>query len=90
MSSLDWLFNTAREPKIGTDEMRKFPGLDYIEVLRRGCFFRVALQKDQHPVSFADLESLFHQILNGTCENGPAVAALTADDRDSWAQVCHL
>ncbi|KAL2044068.1 hypothetical protein ABVK25_012498 [Lepraria finkii] len=87
MSSLHWLFNTVRVPKIGTDEIRKLPSLDYIVVLRQGCYFKVALQKEQEHVSFADLESLFHQILRSTYETGPAVAALTADDRDNWAQV---
>ena len=38
MSSLEWIFNTTREPHITKDRVRKFPGNDFMIVLPRSYF----------------------------------------------------
>ncbi len=46
-NSLSWLFNAVREPNLGCDKMmRKYPGNEYIAVLRRGHLFKVELLRE--------------------------------------------
>nr|ALQ32842.1 putative polyketide synthase [Fusarium euwallaceae] len=82
-----WLFNSFREALPGIDEMRKMPSENYIAVLRRGHLFKVNLT-DEHgqQIPFAKLESTFQAILDKV--NGDSwVGILTADERDSWAEM---
>ncbi|RSL48017.1 hypothetical protein CEP54_013131 [Fusarium duplospermum] len=82
-----WLFNSFREALPGIDEMRKMPSENYIAVLRRGHLFKVNLidEQGQH-VPFAKLESTFQAILDKV-DDDSWVGILTADERDSWAEM---
>jgi hypothetical protein len=82
-----WLFNSFREALPGIDEMRKMPSENYIAVLRRGHLFKVNLTDEQgQHVPFAKLESTFQAILDKVHDDS-WVGILTADERDSWAEV---
>lgn len=87
MSSLEWIFNTTREPHVEVDRVRKFPGSDFMIVLRRGHIFKVSLIENGKPVTPQSLEATFNRILDLACTTKPSVATLTADGRDSWAKV---
>lgn len=87
MNTLQWLFNSIREPHIGVDQMRKFPGNDYLVVMRRGHFFKVALRQAENNVSLMSLKATFEAILDKKLEDAIPVTALTADERDSWTEV---
>ncbi|KAF7547181.1 hypothetical protein G7Z17_g7924 [Cylindrodendrum hubeiense] len=82
-----WLFNSFREALPGPDEMRKVPSENYIAVLRRGHLFRVDLaDAEGRHISFAKLESTFQAILDKG-QNDSWIGILTADKRDSWAEI---
>lgn len=87
MSSLQWLFNANRMPCIGRDNMYKYPGNDYLVALRRGYVFKVALSSRAKPASYNSLRASFRAILDRSEERVPAVATLTADQRDTWAKL---
>ncbi len=61
---INGVFNTMRLPRIGSDEMLKFPGNDYMIVLRYGHMFKVILKNGQKDVQFAQLKEIFQAILN--------------------------
>lgn len=89
MNTQQWLFNSNRKPGIGIDEMCKYPGNDYLIVLRRGHVFKVNLTKAESgtPVPHMSLELTFRAILDTSESRLPSVATLTADSRDSWTEV---
>ena len=87
MNTLQWLFNSIREPHKGVDQMRKFPDNDYLVVMRRGHFFKVALRQAQENISLTSLRATFQAILDKKLKDAAPVTALTADERDSWTEV---
>ena len=90
MNTLQWLFNSIREPHKGVDQMRKFPNNDYLVVMRRGHFFKVALRLAERNTSLLSLRATFQAILDKKLEHAAPVTALTADERDSWTEVRSL
>ncbi|KAF5552317.1 polyketide synthase [Fusarium phyllophilum] len=40
-NSLSWLFNAVREPNVDCDKMMKYPGNEYVAVLRKGHLLKV-------------------------------------------------
>ena len=90
MNTLQWLFHSIREPHKGVDQMRKFPGNDYLVVMRRGHFFKVALRQAESNVSLTSLIATFRAILEAKLEEAPPITALTADERNSWTEVRSL
>ena len=87
MSSLKWIFNTSREPRINVDRVQKFAGNDFLVVLRRGHIFKITLKKEGDNVSYTTLKMAFQEILDRASSNKASVASLTADERNSWAKV---
>lgn len=87
MNTLQWLFHSIREPHKGVDQMRKFPSNDYIIAMRRGHFFKIGLRHADGNVPFKSLSAAFQGILDRRLEEAPPITALTADERDSWAEV---
>lgn len=85
--TLHWLFNVTREPCIAVDQLRKYPGNNYLVALRRGHVFKIQLKTSEGIATESQLEAAFRGVLNASHENVPSVAALTADERDSWAEV---
>ena len=87
MNSLQWLFNTARQPFVNVDKVSKQAPNEYLITLRRGHIFKVYLTKEGKTISYGDLKTVFQMILNNSDEELPAVATLTADERQSWAEL---
>ena len=90
MDSLQWLFNSTRRPHVTIDQLQRFPGIDYLVALRHGHYYKIMLRDGDSGVSFAKLKSKFQGILERDHEHVPSIAALTACDRNDWAQVFHL
>ncbi|KAK1515054.1 uncharacterized protein CCOS01_13247 [Colletotrichum costaricense] len=84
-NSLLWLFNALREPNLGCDKMLKYPGNEYVAVLRRGHLFKVVLQQGDDIVSHQHLRAVFGAILGLTLEEKRWTGMLTTDNRDKWA-----
>ena len=87
MDSLRWLFNTNRQPGLDIDSIQKYPGNDYLVAMKQGQFFRVMLAHNGYPASVAKLESEFNAILNIPSERQFSVATLTAEERNTWANL---
>jgi hypothetical protein len=89
MYSWDWMFNAVREPNLGCDKMQRYPGNDYIVVLRRGRVFPVQLVENGENVSFEKLQATFQTIgdLELDEKDDSWAGILTTDERDSWAKV---
>ena len=87
MDTLQWMFNSIREPRAWIDAMHKFPSYDYLIAMRHGQFFKIALKKGHECVSYLSLKATFQAILDRGLGYGPSIAALTADDRDGWTEV---
>ncbi|MCJ1404087.1 hypothetical protein MMC11_007312 [Xylographa trunciseda] len=90
MNALQWLFNTCRKPCMTVDTMHKYPGNDYLVALRRGHIFKVSLTEGNVNVPILRLKAVFQTILSLSDQALPSVATLSADERDSWAQVRDL
>ncbi|KAL8705707.1 MAG: hypothetical protein Q9201_001182 [Fulgogasparrea decipioides] len=82
-----WLFNACREPDEHVDKMRKYPGNDYVVVLRRGHMFKLSWSDEDMAVSLSSLESAFERIIQLSQMWRLSAASLTADDRTSWAKI---
>lgn len=91
MNTQRWLFNASRKPGVGVDEMCKYPGNDYLIVLRRGHVFKIMLTEAESGafVPYMSLKLTFQAILDRSECRIPSVATLTADTRDSWAELRH-
>lgn len=87
MDSLQWLFNTSRKPFIDIDKVSKHTNGDYIVALRRGNLFKVILRQGGANASYEGLRAMFQTVLDTSEERRPAVATLTADTRQSWAEL---
>lgn len=84
--SWDWIFNTVREPRIGCDEMQRYPGNDYCAVLRQGHLFTLPLRYEEEDVSYERLRDAFQGILDRVDLGRESWAGiLTTDWRDPWA-----
>ena len=87
MESLHWLFNAVREPRIGVDKMLRSPRKDHVIALRHGHIFKISLKRGLDSVPYWDIKAAFEYVLANSRDRRPAVATLTADERDSWAKV---
>ena len=85
--SLNWLFNACREPLRNVDKIRKHERNKYLVILRRGHVFKIALEQESQPVTLAKLRDAFDEILDLSSQTLPSIATLTADDRNSWADL---
>ncbi|KFA59987.1 hypothetical protein S40285_08484 [Stachybotrys chlorohalonatus IBT 40285] len=81
--SLSWLFNAVREPNVGCDKMMKYPGNEYIAVLRRGHLFKVQLPEDAD-VAFDKMKATFQAIIDLDLPEKSWAGILTTDNRDAW------
>ncbi|KAL9122551.1 MAG: hypothetical protein Q9187_000894 [Circinaria calcarea] len=87
MKSLRWLFNANRRACVGKDEMCQYPGNDYLIALRRGHIFKVVLISQGENASYIELKAAFEAIIDNSQATLPSVATLSADGRDSWAEL---
>jgi aryl carrier-like protein len=90
MNDVDWIFSSPREPRIGCDVMRQFPGNDYLVCLRRGHVFKIPFKipfkNGTALFSHEALKVAFQSILDQDLQM-LATPILTADNRDSWAEI---
>ena len=85
MNLHQYIFNSYLEPSVGNDKIQKTDGHDCIVVLRSGHIYRIEVDPDH--MSLQQLESQFEAILEISASSVTSFATLTADERDSWAQV---
>ncbi|KAH8671737.1 putative polyketide synthase [Xylariales sp. PMI_506] len=87
MDTVQWIFNAHRTPVIGCDRMDRWPGHDYIVVMRRGHVFKVPLQDSEASVLTAEqLAAIFEAILAHQAPVEVNWACLfTTAQRDEWA-----
>ncbi|KAM0345449.1 hypothetical protein ACHAPU_006376 [Fusarium lateritium] len=83
-NSLSWLFNAVREPNVDCDKMMKYPGNEYIAVLRRGHLFKVPLKQEEGTVSYDMLKATYQAILDLDLKDKSWAGILTTDNRDKW------
>ena len=82
----DWLFYATRRPAVGQDRMERYAPNQTIVILRRGHVFQLTLPDG--PLDLAAVHLTIQEILKASVDIRPQVCTLTADDRNSWAQVC--
>lgn len=85
MDSLRWLFNTNRQPRKTLDKICRYPNNDYLIALRKGHVFKIILTSNGCPVTRTTLKAVFESVLERSNASVPAVATITASERDSWA-----
>lgn len=85
MDSLRWLFNTNRQPSKTLDKICQYPSNDYLVALRKGHVFKIMFTSNGCPATHATLKAVFQSVLERSNASLPAVATLTASERDSWA-----
>lgn len=88
MDSYKWMFNACRVPARPADYPVKYDARahSYLVVARRNRFFKVAHEADGRPLNTAELEAQFRRVyeLADRQGPGPAVGALTSQNRDVW------
>ena len=86
MESYEWMFNACRIPARPADYPVKYPPGEnkYILVIRKNQFFKVMHEFDGKPLNTSELEQQFKWVY-AKAEKGPAVGALTSENRDIWA-----
>ncbi|KAL4814821.1 Choline/Carnitine o-acyltransferase-domain-containing protein [Aspergillus spinulosporus] len=86
MDLYKYLFNTVREPTLGIDLMRRYPGNNYFVVLRRGHVYKIEFDPSAQHSQYERLEEIFQAILDLQIDEVDWFGALTAADRISWAR----
>ncbi|KAL3473255.1 hypothetical protein BJX99DRAFT_261563 [Aspergillus californicus] len=86
MDLYKYLFSTTREPTVGVDSMRRYPGNNYFVVLRRGHVYRVEYSRLEDCAQTEILEDIFEMVLKDDVDEVDWLGILTADDRISWAK----
>ncbi|KAG8892414.1 Carnitine O-acetyltransferase mitochondrial, partial [Tulasnella sp. 403] len=87
MSSYKWLFNSSRYPVKPSDTARKFdPNTNnHVVFVRKNKFFEVPVVVDGVELSTKELEAQIAEIIELAGPHpGPAVGALTSENRDIW------
>jgi acyl transferase domain-containing protein/NADPH:quinone reductase-like Zn-dependent oxidoreductase/NAD(P)-dependent dehydrogenase (short-subunit alcohol dehydrogenase family) len=83
----DWLFYATRQPRVGVDQNERYFPNQTVAVLRRGHIFQLAPVDMHTPLDISALYTAYEGILKASEEPQLPIGTLTADDRDSWAQV---
>lgn len=90
MASYKWLFNASRYPVKDVDTAHKFDPQtnNHVVFIRNNKFYAVELEHDGVQLSLAELESQISKIIStaSSAAPGPAIGALTSENRDIWAQ----
>ncbi|KAG8904608.1 Carnitine O-acetyltransferase mitochondrial [Tulasnella sp. 403] len=87
MSSYKWLFNSSRYPVKPSDTARKFdPNTNnHVVFVRKNKFFEVPVVIDGVELGTKELEAQIAEIIELAGPHpGPAVGALTSENRDIW------
>ncbi|KAL4759179.1 choline/carnitine O-acyltransferase [Aspergillus foveolatus] len=86
MGLYKYMFDTVREPTLGVDLMRRYPGNDYFVVLRRGHVYKIRFDPSPQYAQYERLERIFQTILDTRIDEVDWFGVLTAADRISWAK----
>lgn len=90
MDLFRYMFNVSRIPKRGTDEPQIYSAAEneYFVVIRKNRFFKMPIKGESGSnLTTAELEAQFNKIYKATegSARGPAVGALSSENRDIWA-----
>ncbi|KAG6368279.1 hypothetical protein INS49_002483 [Diaporthe citri] len=83
----EWPFYATRRPGLGVDSMERHTPNHMVAVMRRGHVFQLTLPDHGQPQSLPAVHQAYDHILELSEDPCPSVCTLTADGRDSWAQV---
>ncbi|KAI8625190.1 Choline/Carnitine o-acyltransferase-domain-containing protein [Xylariaceae sp. FL1651] len=89
MDTVHWIFNAHRTPVLACDRMDRWPGNDYIAVMRRGHVFKVPLQDGSGATALTaeQLATIFDGILAHPASSAEVswASLFTTAHRDEWA-----
>ncbi|GJJ10950.1 hypothetical protein Clacol_005179 [Clathrus columnatus] len=92
MDTWRWMFDCCRVPAPGLDWSVTYAkegdtgDVGHIIAFRKGRPWRIDVTRDGRILSTEELEKQFEYIYHNTTTDYPAVGALTASDRDTWAK----
>lgn len=86
MDSYKWMFNASRVAAKPADYPVKFDHKSnkHLIVIRKNNIYKVAHEVDGKQLSTAELEAQFKRVYELAGSRGPAVGALTSENRDVW------
>jgi len=86
MDSYKWMFNASRVAAHPKDYPVKYSPEDHkhIIAIRKNQFFKIPHEVAGKQLNTSELEKLFRRVYE-LAERGPAVGALTTENRDVWA-----
>lgn len=84
MDSYKWMFNASRVPAKPTDYPVKFDHKvhKHLIAIRKNNVYKIVHEVDGQPLNTAELEAQFRRIYELAGSRGPAVGALTSENRD--------
>lgn len=83
-----FMFHACRVPKPTIDDTAMYPvdGNEYIVAIRKNRFFKIPYKANGRQLSTSELELQFLAVYDATDNKpaGPAIGALTSENRDKW------
>ncbi|KAL4062557.1 acyltransferase ChoActase/COT/CPT [Scleroderma citrinum] len=93
MDTYRWMFDCCRVPSIPVDWSISYAGspnpdddLGHVVVVRKNRFWKFKAEVRGKVLGMAELIKQFQYIYDNSNEEYPAIGALTASDRDTWAK----
>jgi carnitine O-acetyltransferase len=90
MDLYKFMFHACRIPEPDSDTCVIHPtqGNEHIIVVRKNRFFKVAYKSEGRQLSTSELELEYYKIYDATKNEpaGPAIGALTSENRDKWVE----
>lgn len=84
LTTCDRMFSTVREPGMGSDTLRRYPDSAHMVAFSCGQAFKVELENP----NWASFKATFEEVISTSAIlPESAIAALTTDSRDQWAEV---
>lgn len=84
MDSYKWMFNASRVPAKPADYPVKFDHKvhKHLVAIRKNNVYKIAHEVDGQPLNASELEAQFRRVYELAGSRGPAVGALTSENRD--------
>lgn len=84
MDSYKWMFNASRVPAKPADHPVKFDHNTHkhLIAIRKNNVYKIVHEVDGKPLNTAELEAQFKRVYELAASRGPAVGALTSENRD--------
>ncbi|KAI6130177.1 carnitine acetyl transferase [Pisolithus croceorrhizus] len=93
MDTYRWMFDCCRIPGIPVDQSISYAGspnpdtdLGHVIVIRKNRFWKLKAEVEGNVLGMGELIKQFQYIYDQSTTEYPAVGALTASDRDTWAK----